>query len=118
MQEILKELHKYVPNLGEGMSQTYCRQGVVGDQLTVERGVNGLLQLENGFTPKERMEGLHFEIADFHGGMTFMQFRCFYGIQSMQMQVCQKLCECLVCQKLCDCLGVVMITLGILELTI
>ena len=64
------------------------------------------------------MEGLHFEIADFHGGMKFMQVRYFYRIQSMQMQVCQKLCECLVCQKLCDCLRVVMITLGILELTI
>ena len=49
MQEILKELHKYVPNSGEGMSQTYSRQEVVGDQLTVERGVNGLLHLENGF---------------------------------------------------------------------
>eukprot|EP00794_Sanderia_malayensis_P012611 gene12611-13899_t len=48
-------------------------QGVVGDQLTVERGVSSLLQLENGFTDKERLEGLHMEIADFHGGMKFLQ---------------------------------------------
>eukprot|EP00794_Sanderia_malayensis_P001821 gene1821-2045_t len=30
-------------------------------------------ELENGFTDKERLEGLHMEIADFHGGMKFLQ---------------------------------------------
>ena len=73
MQEILQQLHKYVPSYGEGATQKYMRQGLVGDQLTVERGVNGLLQLENGFTPQDRLDGLHFEIADFHGGMKFLQ---------------------------------------------
>ena len=73
MQEILQQLHKYVPSYGEGATQKYMRQGVVEDQLTVERGVNGLLQLENGFTPQDRLDGLHFEIADFHGGMKFSQ---------------------------------------------
>ena len=70
MQEILQQLHKYVPSYGEGTTQKYMRQGV---QLTVERKVNGLLKLENGFTPQGRLDGLHFETADFLGGMAFLQ---------------------------------------------
>ena len=30
--------------------------------------VNGHYSLANGSTPEERLEGLHFEIADWHGG--------------------------------------------------
>ena len=48
-------------------------QGVVGDQLSVERGINQLLQVANGLTPEERKEGLHMEIADFHAKMKYLQ---------------------------------------------
>ena len=66
MTSILKELHKYVPHVGKGHNQEYADQAIVGDQLTVERGVthNTLI---NGFTPQERLDGLHFEFADWHG---------------------------------------------------
>lgn len=67
MNEILKELHKYVPYHGKGMKCEYGDQAIVGDQLTVERGVNSHNTLTNGFTPKDRLEGLHFEMADWHG---------------------------------------------------
>ena len=40
----------------------------MGDQLTVERAVNEHNALCNGFTPEERLEGLHFEVADWHAG--------------------------------------------------
>lgn len=46
---------------------------MVGDQLTVERGINSLMEVSNGFTPEEQSEGIHFEIADFHGGMKFLE---------------------------------------------
>ena len=73
MQQVLEELHeKFVPYVDSDERQ-YSEQGFVADQLSVERGVNCLPQLENGFTPKERLEGIHFEIADFHGGMKFLQ---------------------------------------------
>lgn len=65
--EILKELHKYVPYHGNGKKRKHGDQAIVGDQLTVERGVNAHNTLSNGFTPKERLEGLHFEMADWHG---------------------------------------------------
>ena len=73
MQRILEHLQKFVPCYHNENDKKYCEQGFIGDQLTVERGVNGLLELSNGFTPEERHEGVHFEIADFHGGMKFLE---------------------------------------------
>ena len=68
MNEILKELHKYVPYHGDGMKRNMeTRLYIVGDQLTVEHGVNSHNTLTNGFTPKDRLGRLHFEIADWHG---------------------------------------------------
>jgi len=66
---VLQELHQYVPFDGEDDERVYGQQGFVGEQLSVEGGgVNGHCSLANGFTPEERLEGLHFEIADWHGG--------------------------------------------------
>ena len=92
---VLPELHQYVLFYGDDDERVYGRQGVVGDQLSVERGVNGHCSLANGFTPEERLEGLHFEIADWHGGHNFTEvgryhycmnfnynhviLRCFHG---------------------------------------
>ena len=73
---MLKELHSYVPFHGEGCEQVYAEQGVVGDQLSVERAVNGHNGIANGFTPEDRLDGLHFEIADWHAGNKFLEV-CF-----------------------------------------
>ena len=70
---ILKSVHEYVPYHGDDEDRKYGDQGVVGDQLSVERGVNGHMSLANGFTPEERVEGLHFEIADWHAGNKFLE---------------------------------------------
>ena len=45
----------------------------MGDQLSVERAVNGHVSLANSFTAEERLEGLHFEVADWHAGNTFLE---------------------------------------------
>lgn len=37
---------------------------IVGDQLTVECGVNIIGAVQNSFTPEEKLEGIHMEIAD------------------------------------------------------
>lgn len=73
MQKILNNLQEYVPKFEDNGTIQHSEQGIVGDQLTVERGVNGLFEVSNGFTPAERHEGIHFEIADFHGGMKFLE---------------------------------------------
>lgn len=71
--KILRELHKYVPFYGEDAERVYGEQGVVGDQLSVERGVNGLMSLANGFTPEDCAKGLQMEIADWHAGNKFLE---------------------------------------------
>eukprot|EP00794_Sanderia_malayensis_P008410 gene8410-9308_t len=82
--QVLKVLQKYVPFAGDGNERLYSEQGIVGDQLSVERAVNCVLQLSNGFTPEERLTGMHFEAGDFHAGIKFMQivFDNFYSGKS------------------------------------
>ena len=48
-----------------------------GDQLSVERGINGHMSLANGFSPDDRLDGLHFEIADWHAGNKFLEIFIF-----------------------------------------
>ncbi len=73
IREILEELHKFVPYIEKSGEKIFQEQGNVGDQLSVERAINCLLQVSNGFTAEERLEGLHFEVGDFHAGMKFLQ---------------------------------------------
>ena len=70
---ILKYLHAYAPSYGNENGKVRGEQGLVGDQLSVERGINGHVSLANGFCPDERLDGLHFEIADWHAGNKFLE---------------------------------------------
>lgn len=70
----MEEFMKYTTKCCVGAEKTYLTsQGIVGDQLSVERGINHLLQVANGLTSEERKEGMHMEIADFHSQMKFLQ---------------------------------------------
>lgn len=71
IQQVLTGLHQYVSCYGYGNNRVYSSQGLVADQLSVERAVNALFELANGFTPEERLEGLHLEIADWHARNKF-----------------------------------------------
>ncbi len=74
IQKVLNELHsKYVPSAVIDGDTVCGVQGFAADQLSVERGVNCLFQLQNGFTAVERMDGIHMEVADFHAQMKFFQ---------------------------------------------
>ena len=75
IQQVLTALHQYVPYYGDDANRVYSSQSVVADQLSVERGVNALFELSNGFTPEEQLEGLHLEIADWHAGNKFLKVR-------------------------------------------
>ena len=78
MNEVLRELHSYVPRQRAGDGDTLCHEtGLVGDQLTVERTVNCMLSMVNAFTPDERLEGMHPEIADWHAEMNFSSVSLF-----------------------------------------
>ena len=51
----------------------FGEQGSAEDQLSVKRGINVHMSLANGFTKKERLEGLHFEVADRHAAYKFLE---------------------------------------------
>ena len=60
-----------MPFTGDDEYGIYSDQGIVGDQLTIERAVNGHASLRNGFTSKERSKGQRFKIAEWHAGNRF-----------------------------------------------
>ena len=73
MTQALRQLHSYVPKWSPREGSTFFHEvGIVGDQLTVERSANCLVSLSNGFTPEERLDGLHVEIADWHADLKFL----------------------------------------------
>jgi hypothetical protein len=73
IQAVVDEIYQYVPRAETKNGVTLSGQGVVGDQLSVERGINSLMQIANGLTEADRKEGLHFEVAVFHSQMKFLQ---------------------------------------------
>ncbi len=66
-------LHTLVPRTETNDGKVFAEQGVVGDQLSVERGVNCLLEVSNGFTQEDFLKGLHFEVGYFHATMKLLQ---------------------------------------------
>ena len=72
MLDILKKIRGYSPNV-ENADQTLHKSiPIVGDQLTVERGVNVIQAVQNAYTPEDKLEGIHMEIADWHTAVTFL----------------------------------------------
>ena len=74
IQEILRDFQQYQASAKDGEGQeVLSSQAYAGDQLSVERAVNSQFQVSNGYTPTQKFENMHFEIADFHTEMKFMQ---------------------------------------------
>ena len=57
MVSILQQFFSYLPKTGDGGVDG---QLFSGDQLTVERAVNVISSVANGFTPEDRLEGITF----------------------------------------------------------
>ena len=63
MLEILQQFYTYLPSDSHESvdPQLFC-----GDQLTVERAVNVSVSVANGHTSEDRLEGMNFQIGDWH----------------------------------------------------
>jgi len=70
--QAMHQFHSYVPRHSSLGKTAYNEVGVVGDQLSVERAVNCLASLANGFSPNERLDGLRLEIADWYAELKFL----------------------------------------------
>lgn len=83
MQEVLQHIQEnYVSSNDTESGVKFSKLGVVGDQGSVERAANVLLQLRNGFDANERLENMHVELGDFHTGMKFLQVSYFFKVFS------------------------------------
>ena len=47
-----------------------------GDQLTIERAMNVVASVANGYTPEDHLEGLNFQFGDWHAGVKILSVNC------------------------------------------
>lgn len=69
MLDILHQFHSYLPKSADG---TYDSQLFTGDQLTVERAVNVIASVSNGYTPEDRLQGINLQLGDWHAGVKIL----------------------------------------------
>ena len=70
--KVLQHVQQYLPTVGKDEKVKFAEQGIVGDQLTIERAVNAAKSMANGYTPLECLDGFHIGIADWHSGVKFL----------------------------------------------
>ena len=69
MTEILRQFHNYLPQTHNGGIDG---QLISGDQLSIERAVNVISSVANGYTPKDRLEGLNLQLGDWHAAVKLL----------------------------------------------
>ena len=69
MLTILRQFYTYLPTSGDNEVDP---QLFACDQLTVERAVNVVASVSNGYTPEDRLEGMNFQIGDWHAGVKIL----------------------------------------------
>ena len=66
MIDIVRELHEIVPVAGPDDGEVFDRVPVVSDQKTMKRVVEAQFSVRNAYTKTQRLEGLFFQLADWH----------------------------------------------------
>ena len=73
MIEILKEFQSYLPYTIVNGMKVFTNQLCAGDQLSVERAVNSIHSVSNGYTPEGRLEGFTMQLGDWHTGVKILE---------------------------------------------
>lgn len=71
--DILKKFQTYTPFTTGNGEKKFVNQLCVGDQLSVERAVNCIHSVSNGYTPEDRLEGLNLQLGDWHTGVKILE---------------------------------------------
>ncbi|XP_022791377.1 uncharacterized protein LOC111330730 [Stylophora pistillata] len=81
MLAVLQKFHTYLPQNGKGEVDT---QLFAGDQLSVERAVNTIASVANGYTQEERLDGINLQLGDWHAGVKLLtlNYNRFYSGKS------------------------------------
>ena len=66
MIDILKKFQCYLRFASVNGEKRFLNQIRVGDQLSVERAVNSIHFVSNGYTPEDRLEGFDMQLGDWH----------------------------------------------------
>lgn len=69
MLAILHQFHSYLPRMESGHVDG---QIVTGDQLSVERAVNVIGSVANGYTAEARLEGINLQIGHWHAAVKLL----------------------------------------------
>lgn len=79
MIDILKKFQSYLPFISANGEKKFVNQLCVGDQLSVERAVNSIHSVSNGYTPEDRLEGFNMQLGDWHTGVKILEVRLDFG---------------------------------------
>ena len=71
--EILRHFQSYLPFVTVDGEKKFVRQLCVGDQLSVERAVNAIHSVSNGYTEEDRLEGFNLQLGDWHTGVKILE---------------------------------------------
>lgn len=75
MLSILKHFHSYILKKSDG---DYDGQLFAGDQLTLERAVNVVQSVANGYSPEDRLEGINLQLGDWHAAVKLLTVSIFF----------------------------------------
>ncbi|KAK3721664.1 hypothetical protein QZH41_013812 [Actinostola sp. cb2023] len=65
MIDIVRYLHRWVPSTNENEDEEiFDRVPIVGDQKTMERGVEAQFSVSNAYSTRRKLEGVFFQLAD------------------------------------------------------
>lgn len=77
MIDIVRQLHGLVPVVEADENEVFECIPVVGDQKTLERGVEAQFSVRNAYSKARRLEGLFFQLADWHHENKFLSVSLF-----------------------------------------
>lgn len=69
MLSILQQVHTYLPHSPDNGCDSRLFSG---DQLTVERAVNIISPVPDGYTPKDRLDRITLQLGDWHAGVKIL----------------------------------------------
>lgn len=73
MIDILKKFQSYIPYTSVGNVKNFTSQLCAGDQLSVERAINTIHSVSNGYTSEDRLDGFNMQLGDWHTGVKILE---------------------------------------------
>ena len=73
MIDILRHFQGYLPYTAVDGEKKFVTQLCTGDQLSVERAVNAIHSVANGYTAEDHLEGFNMQLGDWHTGVKIFE---------------------------------------------